>query len=137
MKNLRLSMLSLHQSRYVPAVTVLNFLIAYNNGCSKFCNILLYKNGVSKLNKNGVSKLNKKTFKVLFANKKACENRLFYFDLLTIMLQVQSIQSLANVELWSQTIHHTRLLLNADNLQMQSLHRYLYTAQALHNRPEL
>lgn len=129
MKNLRLSMLSLHQSRYVPAVTVLNFLIAYNNGCSKFCNILLYK--------NGVSKLNKKTFKVLFANKKACENRLFYFDLLTIMLQVQSIQSLANVELWSQTIHHTRLLLNADNLQMQSSHRYLYTTQVLHNRPEL
>ncbi len=125
MKNLRLSMLSLHQSRYVPAVTVLNFLIAYNNGCSKFCNILLYK--------NGVSKLNKKTFKVLFANKKACENRLFYFDLLTIMLQVQSIQSLANVELWSQTIHHTRLLLNADNLQMQSSHRYLYTVLVQRN----
>lgn len=126
MKNLRLSMLSLHQSRYVPAVTVLNFLIAYNNGCSKFCNILLYK--------NGVSKLNKKTFKVLFANKKACFHRLFYFDLLKItLLQVQSIQSLANVELWSQTIHHTRLLLNADNLQMQSSHRYLYTVLVQRN----
>ena len=129
MKNLRLSMLSLHQSRYVPAVTVLNFLIAYNNGCSKFCNILLYK--------NGVSKLNKKTFKVLFANKKACENRLFYFDLLTIMLQVQSIQSLASVVLSSQIIHHMHLTSSADSQQMRSLHRYLYTTQALHNRPEL